>query len=221
MDFFMDLFMMPGFDLKDFLDSLYAWFDFPGLCYPFIPEEPFWQDYKAIRCSPALLLAIVCRGIPYTAATDKWEKQQLLAVSCMKELMRARTNGSSTNIMRLDDLEAMALVIDFKYDDRYAGFNQSWKLFMTYDYLMLMTLQSRNRGSNESDPSAILAYADERFALLYWYVYSLDSFKCLDCKSISLIPDNALDLVRNYSGYQTEGYLDAILSLATIARRIN
>ncbi|KAJ5766650.1 uncharacterized protein N7511_004266 [Penicillium nucicola] len=217
--FFTDLFMVPGFNLKDFLDSLHAYFDFPGLCHPFIPEEPFWQDFKAVRCSPALILAIACRGLPFTAATDKWEKQQLLAISCVKELMRARTSGAATETMRLDDLEAMALIIDFKYDGRHAGFKRCWKAFMTLDALVLMTLQSRNRLMN-SDPSATLAHVDERFELLYWHVYSLDSFKCLDCKSISLIPNDALDLAKD-PGYLAEGYLDAILSLAILARRIN
>ncbi|OQD78796.1 hypothetical protein PENANT_c080G09005 [Penicillium antarcticum] len=221
MKLFECLFKVPGFNLMDCLDSLHAYFDFPALCQPFIPEEAFWQDYKAVRCSPALILAIACRGIPFTEATDKWEKQQLFATSCVKELMRARTNGAATETMRLDDLEAMALIIDFKYDGRHAGFNRCWKPFMTRDALVLMTLQSRKRGPMNSDPSATLAHADARFALLYWHVYSLDSFECLDCKSISLIPDNASGLAKDLSGYQAEGYLDAILSLAIIARRIN
>lgn len=69
--------------------------------------------------------------------------------------------------MRLDDLEAMALMIDFKFDDAHISSTLSWKLFITYEALVLMTLQIRNRGLRASDPLATLACADERFALLY------------------------------------------------------
>jgi hypothetical protein len=54
--------------------------------------------------------------------------------------------------MHLDDLEAMALIIDYKYDSINTGLNRCWEPFMTYDALVLMTLQSRNGGPMSYDP---------------------------------------------------------------------
>ncbi|KAJ6105177.1 hypothetical protein N7523_010251 [Penicillium sp. IBT 18751x] len=207
---------VPDFSIQDCVNSLCAYFNFPGLCHSFIPENPFSQDFKAARCSRVLLLAIACRGIPFTETADKWGKQQLLFVSCMEELMQTRTNGT----MRLDDLEAMALIIDFRYDNRHTQLNRFWKPCMTHEALILVTLRFRNRASRDSEPSATLTHADERYTLLYWHVYVLDSFRCLECKSIPFMPENALDLVGDLPGYQGEGYVHAILGLAVIARQI-
>lgn len=62
-------------------------------------------------------MALVARGIPFTKVKDKWNKQQFLAVSCAEKLMRTRTVRHAAKLMRLDDVEAMAPMIDFKFAD--------------------------------------------------------------------------------------------------------
>lgn len=208
--------------ITDYARSLHAFFAFSGLSHPFILEDAFWEDFHAERNSSSLILAIVCHGLPFTKVRDKWKKQQLLADKCMERLIRTKASKTGTDSVRLDDLEAMALMVDFKYDNARRSSMRSTlrNLFMTHDALVLMTLQSRSRGQMDSDPSAMLARADERYTLLYWRVYEFDSFQCLDHKSLSLIQDNDLDLTEDPMSHEAGGYLDAILRLSIIARRI-
>jgi len=85
---------------------------------------------------------------------------------------------------------------------------------------VLMTLQSRicDPGSTSSDPSEMLARAGERRVLLYWHVYGLDAFHCLDRKQISYIPDYDAGRHESLPQHEAKSYFDAILALAIIAR---
>ncbi len=56
--------------------------------------------------------------------------------------------------------------------------------------------------------------------LLYWHVYGLDAFHCLDRKQISHIPDNDTNRSEILPQHDSRDYLDAILALAIIARKI-
>lgn len=206
--------------ISEFNEALHAYFDFPGLCRPFIPENAFWQDFHADRCGYSLLTAIACCGIPFTNVNNKWNKQRLLATMFRKELMQTMTATSRTSPMRLDELEAMALMVDFEYGSAPKTVDPSWKLFITHDALVLKVLQSRNRGPKPTDPSELFTQADERFTLLYWEVYCLDAFHSLNHQAISLIPDNALALCQDHLRYGIQSYFDAVLGLSIIARRI-
>lgn len=209
-----------GIAISDFMESLHAYFDFPALHRPLIPEDAFWEDFHKDRCSPVLLLAISCRGIPFTDAEDKGEKQWRLATMFKTQFMKALTPKARTRPVRLDVLEGMALMVDFKYDNANTPVDHFWDLFMTHDALVLMSLQSRKRDPGNLDPSASLARADERFSLLYWDVFHLDAFQCLDKKSLSLISDDALGLTEDILSHEAGSYLDAILSLSIIVRQI-
>ena len=191
-----------------------------ALCRPLIPEDAFWQDFYADRCGQVLLLAIAYHGILFTEAEDKEKKQLRLAAMFRTALMKTMTAEARTSPVRLDDLEGMALMIDFKSDDPHKPMDRFWDLFMTHDALVLRALQARNRGPRDMDPSALLARADERFTLLYWDVFSLDAFRCLDHKSISLLSDHALAWADNTLRYEAGSYVEAIFSLSMIARRI-
>ncbi|KAJ5335813.1 uncharacterized protein N7506_005749 [Penicillium brevicompactum] len=206
--------------MREFNEALHAYFDFPALCRPFIPEDAFWQDFHADRCGYSLLTAIACCGIPFTKVENKWNKQRLLAGMFRKELMKTMTATPHNRPIRLDELEAMALMVDSEYGNTRKTADPLWNLFMTHDALVLKTLQSRNRGPRGTDSSALFTQADERFTLLYWEVYCLDAFQSLNHKAISLIPDNALALDQNPLRYGVQSYLDAILSLSMVARQI-
>ena len=207
-------------DISDFMESLHAYFDFPALCRPFLPEDAFWQDFHADRCSPVLLLAISCRGIPFTNAEDKAKKQWRLATMFRTEFMKAMTAKARTGQVRLDVLEGMALMVDFQHNIARTPADHSWDLLMTHDALVLMSLQSRKHGSRNLDPSSVLARAEERFTLLYWDVFGLDAFQCLDEKSLSLIPEDMLSSTEHILSHEAESYHDAILSLSIIVRQI-
>jgi len=82
-----------------------------------ILEDAFWQDYHAGRCSQALICAIACSGLPFTAATNQWDLQQHVARRFREAFLQARSTASDDGMIRLDDLEALALMIGFEYDD--------------------------------------------------------------------------------------------------------
>lgn len=219
-DFYHYVITVGEIAISDFMESLHAYFDFAALYRPFIPEDAFWQDFHADRCSPVLLLAISCRGIPFTDAKDKWKKQRRLATMFKTEFLKAVTARARTGQVRLDVLEGMALMVDFPYKNARTAADHSCDLFMAPNALVLMSLQSRKRGPRTLDPSAFLARAEERFTLLYWDVFRLDAFECLEEKSLSLIPDDALGLTDDITNHEAGSYLDAILSLSIIVRQI-
>ncbi|KAJ5882720.1 uncharacterized protein N7473_011154 [Penicillium subrubescens] len=217
-----DIFVKCHLTVKDLAESLRAYFDIPGIFHPFIPEDAFWEDLRAGICSPTLLAAIASRGIPFTNAKDKWEKQKLLVVMCMDEIMEVGVSRDGSERLRLDDLEAMALMMDLKYKSPhlFLGYKHEWRRLFAYDSLVKETLKGPNREPMASDPSGLLARADERYMLLYFHVYTLDSFQCLSRKTTSVIPDDELSMIEDTSCRGGGGYLDAMLGLAIIARRI-
>jgi Fungal specific transcription factor domain len=210
-------------DSTTFTAALYSYFNFAAPYLPIILEDAFWQDYHAGRCSQALVYAIACRGVPFTAAINQWDLQQCLACKFREAFLEARSTASDDGMIRLDDLEALALMIDFEYED--AGspplHSSLGRLFLKHESLVLMTLQSRicDRSSTNSDSSAMLARAGERRVLLYWHVYGLDAFHCLDRKQISYIPDDDAGSTESLPQHEAKGYFDAILALAIIARK--
>ncbi len=203
--------------------ALHSYFNFAASFLSILLEDAFWQDYHTGRCSQALICAIACRGLPFTAAPNQWHLQQRVARRFREAFLQARSTASDDAMIRLDDLEALALMIGFGYDDIGSPTLQSslGNLFLKHESLVLMTLQSRicDHGSTSSDPSATLARAGERRALLYWHVYGLDAFHCLDRKQISYIPDHDADAHETLPHHEAKSYFDAILALAIIARK--
>ena len=203
--------------------ALHSYFNFAASFLSIILEDAFWQDYHAGRCSQALVCAIACRGLPFTAATNPWHLQQHVARQFRETFLQARSTASDDGMIRLDDLEALALMIGFEYDDTDSPPPHSslGKLFLKHESLVLMTLQSRicDRSLTSSDPSAMLARAGERRALLYWHVYGLDAFHCLDRKHISYIPDYDASHHEVLRQHEAKSYFDTILALAMLARK--
>ena len=203
--------------------ALHSYFNFAASFLSIILEDAFWQDYHAGRCSQALVYAIACRGLPFTAATNQWHFQQRVARQFREAFLQTRSTASDDRMIRLDDLEALALMIGFEYDDAGSPTLHSslGNLFLKHESLVLMTLQSRicDRSSTSSDPSAMLARAGERRALLYWHVYALDAFHCLDRKQISYIPDDDAGRYEILPQHEAKSYFDAILALAIMARK--
>lgn len=203
--------------------ALHSYFNFAASFLSIILEDAFWQDYHTGRCSQALVYAIACRGLPFTAVTNKWQLQQRVAAQFRETFLQNRSTASDDRVIRLDDLEALALMTGFEYDD--AGgptlHSSLGNLFLKHESLVLMTLQSQicDRISASSDPPAMLAKADERRALLYWHVYGLDAFHCLDRKQISYIPEDDAGRHDIPPQHEAKSYFDAILALAIIARK--
>lgn len=204
--------------------ALYSYFKFAAPCLPILLEDAFWQDYHAGRCSQTLVYAVACRGMPFTAASSKWDLQQRLACRFREAYLDARTTASDDEEISLDDLEALALMINFEYDDSDSPplHSNLGRLFLRHESLVLMTCQYRisDRSSAESTPSATLARVAERRVLLYWHVYGLDAFHCLDRKQASHIPNNDAGISENIPQHEAKDYFDAILALAIIARKM-
>ncbi|TFB05405.1 hypothetical protein CCMA1212_003046 [Trichoderma ghanense] len=214
-------------DEAAFNAALHAYFDLAAVHLPVLMEDAFWEDYRAGRCSLALLYAIACRGIAFTNTADKWDKQQRLASRFRESFLEARQVSTGKGAMRLDDLEALAVMVNWTYDETQSSplHSRLGDLFLTHEALVLETLQSRIKDGGaieeQSGPAAPLARLEERRQLLFWHVYGLDAFHSLDQKTMSRIPDGEdsqgpRKLPRHGSG----SYLDAVLSLAIVAREI-
>lgn len=214
-----DLWVCCNVDSTIFKASLRAYFTHAALCLPILLEDAFWQDYEASRCCHALIYAIACRGIPFTEIPDKWEIQQRFAAKFKESFFETQASTSGRSTSRLDDIEALALMANFQYDNNSTSSIPSHMetLFLSHDSLVMMTLQYRlEEGS--SSPSESLSRAPERRTLLFWHVYGLDAFNCLDYKKMSRIPDTDVDTTSALPQNETHSYLDAILSVAIIAR---
>ncbi|KAJ5176366.1 uncharacterized protein N7482_002243 [Penicillium canariense] len=204
--------------------ALHSYFDFAAPYLPILLADAFWRDHHASRCSESLLYAVACRGMPFTEAPNKWDLQQRLACKFRETFLIARSNASDDEFIRLDDLEALALMVNFEYED--AGslplLLNLGRLFLTHESLVLMTMHYRilDHDTTASTTSAILARASERRVLLYWHIYGLDAFHCLDRKQISRISNNDVGSKESLSQLDTKDYFDAILALAVIARQI-
>jgi hypothetical protein len=203
--------------------ALHSYFDFAAPYLPILLADAFWQDYHASRCSELILYAVACGGMPFTEAPNKWDLQQRLACKFRETFLIARSNASDETI-RLDDLEALALMVNFEYED--AGslplLSNLGRLFLTHESLVLMTMHYRilDCDTTDSTSSAKLARASERRVLLYWHIYGLDAFHCLDRKQISRIPNNDVGSNESLSPHEARDYFDAILALAVLARQI-
>lgn len=123
--------------------------------------------------------------------------------------------------IRLDDLEALALMVGFAYESDEATatalHSQLGALFLTHQSPVLMTLQYQICCPPTMEGAA------ECKALLLWYIYGLDAFYCLDQGVMSRIPEEDMEVAKppeSFIGQETGSYLDTMLSLASIARRI-
>lgn len=204
-----------------FVESLQAYFDYAALCLPIMLEDAFWEDYNAGRCSSTLLYALACHGSPFLDLEGKFEIQQRLARKFRENFLETQSSAPSPGLIRLDDLEALALMVDFTYDAHSSMSNPRLNtLFLEHNSLVLMTLQFSKHNDLDTGGSVLLARARERQKLLFWHVFGLDAFHCLDKKTISLIPDSDVGLTEKFLQHEAGGYLDAILALAVIARKI-
>lgn len=212
--------------------ALRSYFNLAALHLPILVEDAFWQDFYSGRCSPALIYAIACRGMPYTTAENKLDLEQRYARQFRKAFLEARSTPSGNGTVRLDELEALALMIDYDYEENEnenenesALHSNLGSLFLTHDALILLMLQNRicDRPSSttglESSPES-LANAAQRRMLLYWHIYGLDAFHCLDRKQSSHIHIPNTDSDNKISNIEIRDYFDAMVSLATVAREI-
>ncbi|EED18724.1 hypothetical protein TSTA_124470 [Talaromyces stipitatus ATCC 10500] len=206
-------------------DSLRAYFDLVAPCLPILSEDAFWEDYDQKKCSDTLIYAVACRGVIFTSTDNKWQKQQSLANKFRETFLEGRKTAKQ-DIIRLDDLEALALMVNFQYDHGTGSPLQEsvGNLLLTHDSLVLMTMRYRidYHSSHPSDSSKLLSQRSKRRILLLWHVYGLDAFFNLETKGISRIRDEKEYLAECSSNDESRrrGYLDSIFKLATIARRI-
>lgn len=216
---------IEGINHAELEAGLARYFETCALTLPVVVEDCFWPAYRQGTCSPALVYAIACRGIPFCDLPRKWELQQLLANSfrkCFLEHQCAQNEIFKANL--LDDLEALALMSNFAYtrDAAHASETRLGSLFLSHDCLVIMSMRLQ-LGSTEEfqvqrghESSADLR---KRRTLLYWHIFGVDAFHCLNRKTVSQIrsdlpaPNLALE-------HGERGYLDAILALASIARNI-
>ncbi|KAI5460126.1 hypothetical protein BGZ63DRAFT_490464 [Mariannaea sp. PMI_226] len=211
-------------DQTTFMTALQAYFNYAALCLPILYEDAFWLDFQAGRCAPALVYAVACCGIPFLAVPSKWDVQQRLAQLFKDAFFETCPEIDSQQPIRLDHLEALALMVNFEYEGVRGSSMHSHleSLFLKHDTLVLLTLQSRIQDGEASDSnsSVTLARASERRFLLFWHVYGLDAFHNLDRKSISRIQDSDVDVANAITHHEAGSYLDTILGLSFIARRI-
>lgn len=210
--------------------ALHSYFNLAALHLPILVEDAFWQDFYSGRCSPALIYAIACRGMPFTTAENKLDLEQRYASQFRKAFLEARSVHSGNGTVRLDELEALALMVDYDYaenenEDDSALHSNLGALFLTHDALILLMLQNQicDRPSSTTGlepPPESLANAAQRRMLLYWYIYGLDAFHCLDRKQSSHIHIPNIDKDDKISNIEIRDYFDAMVSLATIAREI-
>lgn len=207
-----------------FTAAIHCYFKFAAPWLPILLEDAFWEDYRSGRCSHVLASAVACRGMPFTTKPEKWNLQQQFARDFREAYLNARNIASDDGSIRLDDLEALALMVNFEYDDTDTPplHSNLGRLFLKHESLVLMTLQSRiqDRIATDFGSTATLARARERRVLLYWHVYGLDAFHCLDRKQISLIPDRKTSETGSLPAHEARDFLDAVLALAVIARKL-
>lgn len=204
-----------------FTAALHCYFKFAAPWMPILIEDAFWQDYHNGLCSHILASAIACCGAPFTSGPDKWNLQQRFARDFREAFLSARSSASDDGTIRLDELEALALMVNFEYEDAdspplHANLG---RLFLKHESLVMMMLQSRiqDHVATGPDKTTMLARARERRVLLYWHVYGLDAFHCLDRKQVSLVSASDNESIPQH---EAKDYLDAVLGLAMIARNI-
>ncbi|KAI1199614.1 hypothetical protein F5X97DRAFT_119570 [Nemania serpens] len=220
----------PGIQFEAIDAAIDAYFSFASLALPILSKDGFMADYKDRRSSPALVFAVACQGCPFIQAPGRWILQQRLASRFREAFLQARCTASSQNVVRLDDLEALALMVDFEYEDPGNSDSplqsQLHNLLLTHDSLVAMMLQYRIETrpavatAAAAGISSMLSGATQRQTHLFWYVYGWDAFFSLNRKVASRIQDEDIDLPRQAHEIGNHGYFEAILSLAVIARRM-
>lgn len=150
--------------------------------------------------------------------------QQKLAGKFRDAFFEAQRRPAGQAPTRLDDLEALAIMLHFKYNgaDRSSLDDHLENLYLTHDSLVLVVLRSCAGGNVAHAPDAptALARANDRRTLLFWHVYGLDAFNNMDYQTSSRILDSDVDTPPDLLRTQSASYLEAILALAVIARRI-
>jgi hypothetical protein len=217
-----DLWTSCGIDESTFTVSLQAFFSFASLALPILFVDAFRKDCEIGKCSDALVYAVACRGMPFVDMENRFEVQQRLAQQFKVSFLERQQTSSCGSVLRLDDIEALALMVGFHYEETH-GSSTSLRfesLFLSHDSLVLATLQCRQQGGSHEQLDSQPTLAKERLALLFWHVYGLDVFHNLDYKSMSRIPDSYTDTGDTLPRSDTVGYLDAILGLAVVGRRI-
>ncbi|CEJ90128.1 hypothetical protein VHEMI05932 [[Torrubiella] hemipterigena] len=219
-DVFADLWGSSGVDGSMVLAALEAYFALAWVSLPIVSKEAFWTDYHAGQCSPALLFAIAACGVVYTDLEDsvRWDMQQKLAYRFKSAFLESQNGGGD---IRLDDIEALALMVEFEYDESRdpSGHGHLDKMYLSHESLVLLTL--RYQGTVHRDSLMPITRLEERRILLFWHVFGLDAFRCLDKRTMSRIPDD-YDTSQELLPERTDAtnYLEAVLSLAVIARDI-
>lgn len=215
-----DAYSIPGVDPQTLDAALEAYFGLASLALPILYRDAFMSDLKSRVSSLACVCAVACRGCPFLQTTDKWSLQQTLARSFRENFLRARETSGNGQTIRLDDLEALALMVDFPYSQSANDSVQCQlgSLFLTHDSLVLMTLQYDIQTSAES--AVPLSRAQDRKRLLFWHVYGLDAFRCVNHKTPSRIRDDDTAIFEQLHKDENKGYLDAVLGLAIMARRL-
>ncbi|KAJ4155054.1 hypothetical protein LMH87_000320 [Akanthomyces muscarius] len=208
LEHYQDLWSGCGMSEGDFMGAIRGYFEYAALCLPIIFEDAFWKDVQSKAASAAFVCAIACRGMPFTEHVQKWNLQNQLASRF--KLLFLQNQQSSQQSPSLDHIEALTLMFGFPYEEGSVGGLES--LFLSKDALVLMTLQLRT-----SKRESTLSRASERLTLLFWHVYGVDAFTSLDHKTASRIPDADANRVLSGTG---SGYLDTMLSLALVARKI-
>ncbi|KAL7944477.1 hypothetical protein V8C42DRAFT_89653 [Trichoderma barbatum] len=214
-----------GIEEEIFHAALHAYFDFAAVHLPVLIKDAFWQDYHTVQCSLALVYAVACRGIIFTNTLERWNKQQVLGLKFREKFLEAQQSSTGKSVMRLDDLEALAIMVSWTYDETQSSslHSQLGGLFLTHEALVLATLQFQmqdGNGTEQSSPTAQLARSEERRKLLFWHVYGLDAFHSLDQKTMSRIPDSKNEISPKLPWHDSGSYLDAILRLGIIAREV-
>ncbi|KAI8633035.1 hypothetical protein F5Y19DRAFT_285808 [Xylariaceae sp. FL1651] len=219
-------YLVSDIDTETLEAAIEAYFSFASLALPILYKDAFMIDYNDRRSSLALVFAVACRGSPFVQTKEKWALQQRLASRFRDAYLQARSVGANQEVIRLDDLEALALMVGFDYekseDPTSPLYSQLENLFLTHDSLVLMTQQYRIETCRMTSTglSTVLSRAAERHTILFWYVYGLDAFNSLDRKVASRIRDEDVDLSGQLPGHESRSYFDAILGLAIIARRM-
>ncbi|KAI1330169.1 hypothetical protein F5Y16DRAFT_47928 [Xylariaceae sp. FL0255] len=207
-------------------EAIESYFSFCYLAFPLLLKDAFMADYESRRASPALVFALACHGSSFLQTEERWALRQQFASSFRDAFLQARSATETRDAIRLDDLEALVLMVDFDYSE--AGSSNSSvhlqleALLLTHDSLVHMVLQYKIQASFVSTNGSTwtLCNAPERQKILFWHVYGLDAFRAIDRKVVSRIQDDEVDLMDRMISHENQSYLDAILSLAIIARKI-
>ncbi|KAJ5476945.1 hypothetical protein N7539_007089 [Penicillium diatomitis] len=204
--------------------ALHCYFQFAAPWLPVILEDAFWHDYRRNLCSRALVSAIACRGMPFTTLSNKWDLQQRFACEFREAFLETQSATSNENTVRVDDLEALALMANFEYTDTGNPplLSNLGRLFLKHESLVMMLLHYRvtDRSCAEAHSTVTVSRGPERRMLLYWHVYGLDAFQCLDRKQISLISNKDAGDTSRFPRLEASDFADAVLELAVVSRSL-